>query len=309
MPQSSKGAFYTIYQGVIEVGKRWWHHNHSRSAAALAFYSLFSMVPILVIATQLSAAVIGRQWAEEGVREAAEMMFDRDSAEYLRSLLKSQPGAAFTGISSIVGFFILLFTASKVVVELREVLTTVFGKRHREGRKGFVIGLIVGRLVPITLVLGLGLILACSALATAALQILTTRVNGWLPINIALWFWVQRTVPLILVTLLFSLILRWLPPRPPVFKDSLVGGLISCGLLAVLRRGIEFYFGQTSIGTAYGAAVTLVVVLLWIYFTIQIFFIGAEITAYLSRLRHEQEYENPDPLSAENGLTSNRDKT
>ncbi|WP_234047239.1 YihY/virulence factor BrkB family protein [Luteolibacter pohnpeiensis] len=266
------------------------------------------MVPILVVATQLAAAVVGRQWAEEGVGEAAEIMFDRESSEYLRSLLKSQPGAAFTGISSIIGFFVLLFAASKVVVELREVLTTVFGKRHREGKKGFVIGLIVGRLVPITLVVGLGMILAFSALATAALQILTTHLNGWLPVNLALWSSIQRVAPLVLVTLLFALILRWLPPRPPAFKDSLVGGVISCGLLAMLRRGIEFYFGQSSIGTAYGAAVTLVVVLLWIYFTIQIFFIGAEITAYLSRLRHEQEYEDPDPLAAGNGLTSDLKK-
>ena len=260
------------------------------------------MVPILVIATQLAASVVGREWAEEGVGSAAEMVFDRDSADYLRELLESQPGAAFTGISSGIGFFVLLFAASKVVVELRQVLTTVFGKRQREGKKGFVIGLLVGRLVPVCLVMGLGFVLALSALASAALQILTTRVNGWLPLNLELWAWIQRLVPLFSVTLLFALILRWLPPRPPAFKDSLAGGLLACGLLAILRRGIEFYFGQSSIGTAYGAAVTLVVVLLWIYFTIQIFFIGAETTAYLGRSRDDAGVER-DLLAAKKELT------
>ncbi len=267
------------------MGKRWWHHNHSRSAAALAFYSLFSMVPILLIVTRLAAALIGEEMAEEGVEQGVEMFFDEKASKYLQGLVMARPSETFTGISSVIGFFVLLFTASKVVVELRDVLTVVFGKKGWEGKKGFIIHLILSQVVPLLLVLALGAVLAMSAFAGAALQFVSTHLNVLLPIDLQLWEWAQRVIPLIFSILLFTLILRWLPPRPPKIWDSLIGAVVACILLTALRSLIAFYFGHSSVATGYGAAVTLVVILLWIYFTIQIFFIGAETAAYLDRKR------------------------
>jgi membrane protein len=270
-----------------EIGVRWWQHSHSRSAAALAFYSLFSMVPILVIVTGLASTIIGEDRAEEGVGEAAKALFDEKSGAYLRELLSARPDDTFTGISSIVGFFVLLFTASKVVVELREALMVAFGKRVREGRHGFIIDLVMDQVIPILLVLALGVVLVVSALAAAALKLVAGELIGYLPENFIIWSWIQRIVPLVFETLLFAAILRWLPANPPNFRSALAGAVTACFLLLALRSLIGFYFGQSSVTTAYGAAVTLVVVLLWIYFTIQIFFIGAETAAYFERKRLE----------------------
>lgn len=274
-----------FWKGISEVGKRWWNHNHSRSAAALAFYSLFSMIPILLIVTRLAAAFIGKDMAEEGVEQGVEMFFDENASKYLQDLVLARPSETFTGISSVIGFFVLLFTASKVVVELRDVLTVVFGKKAWEGRKGFIIHLVLSQVVPLLLVLALGAVLAMSAFAGAALQLISTHLNGFLPVDLQLWEWAQRVIPLIFSILLFTLILRWLPPRPPKIVDSMIGAAVACVLLSALRSLIAFYFGHSSVATGYGAAVTLVVILLWIYFTIQIFFIGAETAAYLDRKR------------------------
>lgn len=269
----------------LEVGKRWWRHSHSRSAAALAFYSLFSMVPILVIVTGLASTFIGEDRAQEGVGEAAKALFDEKSGAYLRELLSARPDDTFTGISSIVGFFVLLFTASKVVVELREALMVAFGKRVREGRHGLIIDLVMDQVIPILLVLALGAVLVVSAIAAAALRVVAVHLNDFLPENFILWSWMQRVVPLVFEISLFTAILRWLPANPPKFRSALAGAIAACFLLAILRSLIGFYFSQSSVTTAYGAAVTLVVVLLWIYFTIQIFFIGAETAAYFERRR------------------------
>jgi membrane protein len=279
----------------LEVGKRWWRHSHSRSAAALAFYSLFSMVPILVIVTGLASTFIGQDRAVEGVGQAAKELFDDKSGTYLRDLLSARPDDTFTGISSLIGFFVLLFTASKVVVELRSTLTVVFGRKISEGRHGLIIDWLKGQVIPLLLVLALGVVLVVSALAAAALQVLAVHLSDYLPRNFAFWGWMQKVVPLVFETLLFALILRWLPAKPPRFPQALTGAVVTCVLLMVLRSLIGFYFGQSSVTTAYGAAVTLVVVLLWIYFTIQIFFIGAETSAYLER-KKQGEAEEPEGL-------------
>jgi membrane protein len=277
---------------LLEIGKRWWRHGHSRSAAAIAFYSLFSMVPMLVIVTGLASAFIGKTQAEEGISLAAEVLFDEQSGEYLAELLKTRPDQAFTGISSVVGFLILLFTASKMVVELRESLGVIFGYRAREGRHGVIIDLVMGQVIPLLLVFALGAVLVVSALAAAVLQVITGHLTDYLPANWVLWEWGQRLVPLLIEVLLFAAVLKWLPPRPPRFISALSGAVVTCVLLVMLRSLIGFYFSQSSVTTAYGAAVTLVVILLWIYFTIQIFFIGAELAGYIERkreLRTKQE--------------------
>ncbi len=278
-----------LWELVVEIGKRWWHHSHSRSAAALAFYSMFSMVPILVIVTGLASTFIGEDRAEEGVRHAAGVLFDERSGAYLKELLTARPDETFTGVSSIIGFFILLFTASKVVVELRDSLGLIFGKKVREGRHGVIIDLVMGQVIPIVLVFALGAVLVISALAAAALRVVAVHLTDYLPANWALWEWGQRVVPLLFETLLFATIMRWLPPNPPRFLSALIGAGVTCLLLVMLRSLIGFYFSQSSVTTAYGAAVTLVVVLLWIYFTIQIFFIGAETAGFIERKKQMTE--------------------
>jgi membrane protein len=270
---------------LLEIGKRWWRHGHSRAAAAIAFYSLFSMVPILVIATGLASTFIGKELAEEGISQAAELLFDERSGDYLTELLSARPDQAFTGISSIVGFLILLFTASKMVVEVRESLGIIFGYRAREGRHGMIIDLVMGQVIPLLLVFALGAVLVISALAAAVLKVVAVHLTEYLPANWALWEWGQRLVPLLMEALLFAAILKWLPPSPPRFSSALTGAVVTCILLVMLRSLISFYFNQSSVTTAYGAAVTLVVVLLWIYFTIQIFFIGAETAGFIERKR------------------------
>ncbi len=269
----------------LEIGRRWWHHSHSRSAAALAFYSLFSMVPILVIVTGLASAVIGEARAEDAVAQAVKILFDESSGLYLKDLLTTRPDDTFKGVSSIVGFLVLIFTASRVVVELRDSLTMVFGKRTREGHHGRILDLVADQLVPILLVFALGVVLVVSALAAGVLQIVEVYLKDYVPASFVVWGWLQRTVPLAFEALLFASIMRWLPSNPPSFRHAMIGASVTCILIALLRSLISFYFSQSSVTTAYGAAVTLVVVLLWIYFTIQIFFIGAETAGFLERMK------------------------
>lgn len=278
-----------VLHAVIHIGARWWRDSHSRSAAALAFYSLFSLLPILMVATRLASLFIGRSQAETEAGQAARMFFDEDSSRYLGELLTEQATPAFTGVSSVLGFCVLLFAASKVMAELRTVLTDIFGSRVRVGKRGTIIGIILGRAVPAMLVIAFGAVLAVSSLLDAALKLVEGSVDSVLEMDIRWWIAAREVLAMVFMTVLFALILRLLPPRPPLMKEAFLGALVSCVLYVGLKSLAGVYFEQSSLLSAYGAAVTLAVVLVWIYLAIQIFIIGAETAAYLGRHRRGEE--------------------
>jgi membrane protein len=280
-------------KAVGEIGKDWFLHDHSRSSAALAFYSLFSLVPLLVILTKLAGMLVGADAAQAEIRAASEMFLDGESSGYLLELVEQQSAPDWTGWMSLIAFGMLLFTASKVVVELREALALIFGVRDREGRHIWVVNLLLNRGVPILLILSLGIVIAISAMLGTLFHLVTGQIyDGYA--DLAVWKRIEQIGSLVVLTLIFTFVLRWLPPAPPRFRAAAGGAVVASLLLAGLRNLMNLYFQNAGVTSVYGAAVTLVVVLLWIYFSVQIFFIGAEVAGYLERKRSESGVDSTD---------------
>lgn len=269
-----------------EIAKRWFLHDHSRSAAALAFYSIFSLVPLLVILTHLAGILVGADAAQAEISSASGMFLDEKSAAYVLELVDQQGAPGWTGWMSLVAFGVLLFTASKVVVELREVLSLIFGVRIREGRRGRLVNQFLKRAVPLLLILSLGFVIAISATLGAFFHFFTERIYGRYS-DLAAWKMIERVGSGLALTLIFTLVLRLLPSTPPSFRAAAGGAIVASLLLAGLRSIINLYFQNTGLTSVYGAAVTLVVVLIWVYFSVQIFFMGAEVAGYLQRRKLE----------------------
>lgn len=241
-----------------------------------------------MVATSLAAAFIGHARAQDELGYAARVMFNEPAREYLLGLVRERPSPTFTGVSSIFGVGVLLFVASKAVVELREALSLVFGVREREGRRGIILGAVSGRLIAIFLVFALGGVLALSALVEGAVRLVVAQLGSVMPINVVLLDLGQNGLSLVFVVLVFALILRWLPPRPPRTGDALAGAAVAGVLFVGTKSLVAMYLEKSTMAGVYGAAFTLVVILLWLYFTIQMFFVGAETAAYLSRNRAEE---------------------
>lgn len=289
MREMAKAVAVECRHAVMAIGRNWWEHSHSRSAAALAFYSLFSLAPILLITTRVAGWLIGRRQAEEGVEQATGRMFDERSGSFLREVSNQQADLTFTGISSVLGILVLLFAASRVLAELRIVLGHIFGKGKPEGRKQKVIGALLNRAIPFIVVLALGVGLAFAVVASTALGAMANAFEDWLPEWARGYGWVETLISFALLTTAFACTYRWLPQKPPSFTHAWLGALVSSVLMMALKGLISLYFSMSSVATAYGAAVTLAVVLLWIYFTVQILFIGAEVAAYLRERRAQTE--------------------
>ncbi len=286
------------FGAVRAIGKNWFLHDHSRSAAALAFYSLFSLVPLLVILTKLAGMLVGDEAARAEIREASTMFLDGESSDYLIGLVERQSAPDWTGWMSLIAFGMLFFAASKVVVELREVLSLIFGRRRREGRRGWIVNLVLKRGVPVLLILCLGFVIAISAVLGTLFHFFTERIyHGYA--DLAVWKWIEQLGSLFILTLIFTLVLRWLPPTPPCLRAAAGGAVVASLLLGGLRHLMNLYFQNAGVTSIYGAAVTLVVVLLWIYFSVQIFFVGAEAAGYIQRRQGPADREASDP---ENGV-------
>lgn len=282
-----KRLFGGYLQAGGEIAKRWFLHDHSRSAAALAFYSIFSLVPLLVILTRLAGALVGSGAAKAEIISASAMFLDEKSTEYLIGLVDRQGAAGWTGWMSLIASGMLLFTASKVVVELREVLAIIFGIREREGRRGRVVNLLLKRAVPLLLILCLGFVLTISAMLGAIFHFFTERIySGYA--DLAVWKMIERIGSGFALAVIFTLVLRMLPPAPPGYRAAAGGAIAASLLISALRSLMNLYFQHAGVTTVYSAAVTLVVVLIWIYFSVQIFFIGAEVAAFLQRRQMEK---------------------
>lgn len=268
---------------VAEIGRRWFEHKHTRSAAAIAFFSLFSLVPLIVITMRLAALVIGAEAAKAEIGEASGLFLDEDSAEYLVDLVEQGSAERGTGWISLLAPLVLLFTASRVVVELREVLALIFGRRETKGRRGLALDFLLNRGVPMLLVLSMGLLVIVSAIAGTILHGFLESFSTVSRTHLESWQWIERVGSFLLITLAIAAVLRWLPPVPPRYRAALAGAVVTTLLLAVVRQVLALYFRHAGAISVYGTAVALVVVLLSIYFAVQIFFIGAETAACVQR--------------------------
>jgi membrane protein len=131
-------------------------------------------------------------------------------------------------------------------------------------------------------------VLALSAVVEAGVRLVVGKLGEVMPMTVRLLEVGQNGMSLVFVVLVFALILRWLPPRPPRFGDALKGAVVAGAVFVGTKSLVAEYLERSAMAGVYGAAVTLVVILLWLYFTIQLFFVGAETAAYLSRKRAEE---------------------
>jgi membrane protein len=279
----------TIWELFREGISGWNRINAPRLGAALAFYSMLSMAPLVVICVSIAGLVFGAETAESRVAEQIQDLVGPTGAEAIRSVL-THPGSASGVVAGIVGLGTLLFGASGVLVELQDSLNLVWGvKSPFTGLRG----LVQSRFLSFAMILGIGFLLLVSLLMSAAIAAAGKFFGQFLPAPEVLLHLASIALSFVVITVLFALLYKIVPDTQIEWRDVWVGAAVTSALFSAGKFLIGFYIGKSGVGSAYGAAASLVVFLVWIYYSAQIFFLGAEFTqVYADRRGSRSPYES-----------------
>ncbi|MFL5734463.1 MAG: YihY/virulence factor BrkB family protein [Chloroflexia bacterium] len=256
--------------------KSWQEDKAARLGAALAYYTIFSIGPLLLVTIAIVGFVLGKQAAEGQLVGAISSVVGEQGASFIQEAVKnaSKPTAGI--IAAVIGLVMLLLAASGIFGQLQDALNTVWKVEPPKG--GGVAGMAKQKVIPFLVMVGCGLLLLASLIANSALAVLGKFISANLPGGAIAWQGVNYVVSLAIITLLFAVIYRFLPDTHITWKDVWVGAALTSFLFVLGQIVLGFYLGFSNPGSPYGAAGSLVIVLVWIYYSAQIMLFGAEFT-------------------------------
>jgi membrane protein len=243
--------------------------------AAIAFYTVTSIGPVLFIVVAIAGLVFGEDAARGAITDQLGGLMGQQGSELLQTAIQSASRRSAGLIAAAVGIGTLIITASSVFTELQQTLNVIW---RTEPRGTTMSRLIRARAASLGLVGALGFLLLVSLVISTLLSALSDYINAYLPSGHLILQTLTFLISFGLITLLFGAIYKVLPDRSIEWHDVLIGALVTAFLFTVGKLLISFYIGSTAIASSYGAAGSLIVVLLWIYYSTQIFLLGAEFT-------------------------------
>src|SRR4051794_5107059 len=260
---------------------KWSEHQAPRLGAAVAFYSVLSFAPLLVLITAVIAIVFGQESAQHELVHVARQWIGDKGAETVQSLLKSAQKPSSGIFATIIAFATLLFGASGVFGELHDALNVIWEVPPKTDAGVFT--LIKDKLFSFGMVLSVGFLLLISLVLSAALAFLGRYFGYLVPLPPPVLEAINFLVSIAVIGALFALMFKYVPNADISWRDVSVGALGTALLFTVGKFLLGLYLGKASVGSPYGAAGSLVAVIVWIYYSAQIFFYGAEFTHVYAR--------------------------
>ncbi len=281
----------------------WSDDNASRLAASLACYTLLSIAPLVVLCVAIAGMVFGREAAQGQIAGELGSVVGAQGAQAIQAIVANAKNPGSGVLATIGGVAVLLFGASGVFGELQAALNTVWEVQPKPGRG--IWGVIKDRFFSFTMVLGVGFLLLVSLVLSAALAAVGKYLTLAAPLA-PLWYLVNFLVSLAVTALIFALIYKVIPDVKIAWRDVWMGAIVTTVLFSLGRFLLGLYIGRSSVSSSYGAAGSLVALILWVYYSGQIFLFGAEFTQVYARRfgSNIEPSKNAVPLEATQANTS-----
>jgi membrane protein len=251
-------------------------HSAFQLAAALAYYALFSIAPLLLIAISIVGLVFGPDAARAGVMQQIQGLVGETGAKGIDQMLQGVQDAQTNKLAGLIGVVVLLFGASGVFGQLKQALNSIWEVTAPKG--GLVVSYVKERFLSFAMVLAIGFLLLVSLLVSSALSAVSAYMTGLLPGSEGMWQGMNFIVSSGIITVLFAMIFKFIPDTEIRWRDVWIGALLTALLFSLGKTLIGLYLGRSAISSAYGAAGSLVVVLVWIYYSSLLVLLGAEFT-------------------------------
>jgi membrane protein len=274
-------SFSELKHLLAESWREWNADNAQRLGAALAFYTMLSIAPLLVIVIAVAGLAFGQEAAQGQIYTQMRGLVGKDGAEAIQTMIRGASNMGSGILATIIGVVMLMFAATGVVAELRSSLNAVWGVPPRLNA-GWM-DMVRERGYALAVVLACGFLLLVTLVVSAGLAAVGEMFGRMLPMPEAVLQAINMAISLAVITGIFALMFKYLPDVRLNWHDVFLGAAFTAVLFTVGKFLIGMYLGKASFGSAYGAAGSLVIVLVWVYYSAQIFFFGAEFTQVYAR--------------------------
>ena len=305
---------------------QWIEDQPFQLASSLSYYTLFSLAPLLIIVIAIAGFAFGREAAQNQIVETIQGLIGQQSAQAIQGMIQNASNKPKTGmISTAIGIVALLLGAGGVVGQLQTSLNTIWGVVPKRGQGIWLF--VRQRFISFAMILGIGFLLLVSLAISALLAGLTQLMGTFIGATAFIGHALDVLVSFLFVTALFAMIYKFLPDVRIEWRDVWIGAVVTSFFFTVGKFLIGLYLGSSGVSSTYGAAGSLITVLLWVYYSSLIFFLGAEFTQVYAReygsgvtaaehaepisaAREAQERESPPPERRTESVRSggNRDR-
>lgn len=274
-------SFGEIKDLVVDTFNDWNEDKAPRLAAALAYYTIFSLAPLLIIVIAIAGLVFGQEAARGQIFGQIDQFVGEEGASAIQDMLAASDKPQSGIFAVIIGIVTLLFGAAGVFGQLQDALNTIWEVAPKPGRG--IWGFIKDRFLSFGMVLGIGFLLLVSLIISAVLAGIGSAIGGEAYGQSIIWSIINLLVSAAVTTGLFAMIFKLLPDAKVAWSDVWLGAGITTVLFLVGRFAISQYLARAATGSTFGAAGSLVSILIWIFFSAQILFLGAEFTQVYAR--------------------------
>lgn len=286
-----------IFTLVKKTIKEWSEDKAARLAAALAYYAAFSLAPILVIAISVASLFFEQKAVQTLVVDQIISLTGEQGGELIVTMLDASRSTESNLLLGLIGIVTLILGATGVFGQIQDAMNTMWEVTPKPGRG--IIGMLKDRFLSFTMVVGVGFLLLISLVVSAALSGLESWGVEMFPGFETIVIGVNFVISFTIITVLFALVFKYVPDAEVAWKDVWLGAVVTSGLFSLGKFAIGLYLGNSSVAEQFGPAGSLMILLVWVYYSAQISFLGAEFTqvyanTYGSRVRPA---ENAIPLT------------
>ncbi len=272
-----KLSFKGIWEVLKNSFKGFSDDKVTKLGGSLAYYTVFSMAPLLVVIISICGIFLGREAVEGHIYQQLAGFLGPDTALQLQEIIKKASIGNKSNISLVIGIITLLVGATSVFAEIQDSINGIWGLKPKP-KRGWL-KMLQNRFLSFSVIISLGFILLVSLAVTGLVDALNNRLQMAYPdVWVVVFYIFNQLLTFIVVSLIFAVVFKVLPDAKIRWKDVLSGSMVTAILFMLGKFGISFYISQSDVGSTYGAAGSLVVVLLWAYYSSLILYFGAEFT-------------------------------
>lgn len=278
---AEKGVFSIIK----ETFSDWSSDDAFTQSAAIAFYSILSLPGLMFLIVYFAGLFLGEQAVQGRITDQISQAVGPDAANFVQSLIQNSAQTGGSTLGLIVGFASIALSATVVFIQLQKALNKIWKVTPKDSKEAGVITLVSHRLVSFGLILLIGLLLLASVILASALTLLSGWISSVLPSQVAvyLFYALSFVVIFLLISTFFAMIYKFLPDAQIKWKSAWIGAVVTTVLFIAGALGLQIYFSLANPASAYGVAGSVILILLWAYYSSLIFLIGAEFTKVYSR--------------------------